>query len=147
FRRNGWAVQMSGGCLDNHFTQNNFITNTLDLVVHGRINNNTFDGNYWSEYNGYDLDRDGTGEVPHRPVKLYSYLLGKSPESIMLLRSFFVDLLNFAEKISPVFTPADVEDRKPLMRAVTVTWLPETTKRTSMDQWESWDQIRFYMPD
>lgn len=118
FKGNGWAVQMSGGCLDNEFTQNNFIGNTLDLVVNSRINNNTFNGNFWSEYSGYDLDRDGVGDVPHRPVKLFSYVLSQSPESIVLLRSFFIDLLNFSEKVSPVFTPENVLDQHPLMQAI-----------------------------
>ncbi len=118
FKRNGWAVQMSGGCLDNVFTQNNFLTNTLDLVVNSRVNNNTFDGNFWSEYTGYDLDKDGKGDVPHRPVKLYSYVLTQSPESIVLLRSFFIDLLNFSEKVSPVFTPENVLDNQPLIQAI-----------------------------
>lgn len=117
FRNNGWAVQMSGGCLDNNFTANNFETNTLDLVVNSKVNNNAFDGNYWSEYSGYDLNHDGIGDVPHRPVKLFSYVLNQSPESIVLLRSFFIDLMNLAEKISPVLTPVDVLDNQPLMQA------------------------------
>lgn len=118
FKGNGWAVQMSGGCLDNEFTQNNFIGNTLDLVVNSRVNNNTFNGNFWSEYRGYDLNRDGVGDVPHRPVKLFSYVLSQSSESIVLLRSFFIDLLNFSEKVSPVFTPENVLDQHPLMQAI-----------------------------
>ncbi|MEZ5041970.1 MAG: nitrous oxide reductase family maturation protein NosD [Saprospiraceae bacterium] len=118
FSRNGWAIQMSGGCLDNTFSQNNFLTNALDLVVKSRVNNNTFDGNFWSDYSGYDLDKDGAGDVPHRPVKLYAYVLTKSPESIVLLRSFFIDLLNFSEKVSPVFTPENVLDNQPLMKAI-----------------------------
>lgn len=118
FKRNGWAIQMSGGCLDNHFRRNNFMGNTLDLVVNSRVNNNTFDGNYWSEYHGYDLEKDGIGDVPHRPVKLFSYILEKAPESIVLLRSFFVDLLNFSEKVSPAFTPENVLDNQPLMQPV-----------------------------
>lgn len=118
FQGNGWAIQMSGGCLDNAFTRNNFLSNTLDLVVNSRVNNNTFNGNFWSEYNGYDLNRDGVGDVPHRPVKLYSYIQAQSPESIVLLRSFFIDLLNFSEKVSPVFTPENVLDQTPLMQAI-----------------------------
>ncbi len=118
FRANGWAIQMSGGCLDNNFTQNNFQTNTLDLVVNSQVNNNEFNGNYWSEYAGYDLDRDGLGDVPHRPVKLYAYVISRVPESIILLRSLFIDLLNFSEKVSPAFTPDKVIDTEPLMQAV-----------------------------
>ncbi len=118
FQSNGWAIQITGGCLDNHFSKNNFKYNTLDLVVHSRMNNNTFHGNFWSAYSGYDLDRDGVGDVPHRPVRLFSYILSKSPESIVLLRSLFIDLLNFSEKVSPAFTPENVWDDQPLMQPV-----------------------------
>ncbi len=118
FERNGWAIQISGGCLDNHFTNNNFTNNSLDLVVNSRVNNNTFNGNYWGEYTGYDLDRDGLGDVPHRPMKLFSHILTMAPESIILLRSFFVDLINFSEKVSPIFTPENVLDEAPLMQIV-----------------------------
>ncbi|MCB9284191.1 MAG: nitrous oxide reductase family maturation protein NosD [Lewinellaceae bacterium] len=116
FKRNGWAVQMTGGCIDNHFEANAFQSNALDMVVNSNVNNNTFNGNYWSEYTGYDLDRDGYGDVPHRPVKLFSYITSQTPETIVLLRSFFVDLLNFSEKVSPALTPANVADERPLMQ-------------------------------
>lgn len=119
FKSNGWAVQIIGGCEDNHFTGNDFLNNALDLVVNARVGSNTFDGNYWSEYNGYDLDRDGKGDVPHRPVKLFSFVLSQSPEAIVLLRSFFIDLLNFSEKVSPALTPDNVLDNQPLMRPTT----------------------------
>lgn len=115
FKSNGWALQMTGGCMENHFSGNAFISNALDMVVSSHVNDNTFDGNYWSEYTGYDLDRDGYGDVPHRPVKLFSYITSQTPESIVLLRSFFVDLLNFSEKVSPVLTPANVLDNRPLI--------------------------------
>lgn len=116
FSRNGWAIKMAGGCLDNEITQNNFRSNTLDLVLNSHVNNNTFSGNYWSEYTGYDLDKDGVGDVPHRPVKLFSYILDRTPEAIALLRSFFVRLMNFSEKVSPAFTPANVLDHQPHMQ-------------------------------
>lgn len=115
FLRNGWGLKISGGCLDNVVTHNDFMGNMLDLVVDGRVNNNTFNQNYWSEHTGYDLNHDGLGDTPYRPVKLFAYLLARSPESIVLMRSFFVDLLNFTEKISPAFTPENVLDHSPLM--------------------------------
>ncbi len=115
FAENGWAIKIAGGCLDNDFHENNFSRNMLDLVVNSHFNGNSFDGNYWGEYSGYDLDRNGVGDVPHRPVKLFAFILDRSPESIVLLRSLFIDLLNFAEKVSPVFTPTDVLDHQPKM--------------------------------
>lgn len=115
FNRNGWALKFSGGCEDNDISQNNFIDNSLDLVVNTKLSSNKFHNNYWSEYSGYDLDRDQVGDVPHYPVKLFSYVLDKAPEAIVLMRSLFVDVINFSEKISPVFTPKDVMDDSPLM--------------------------------
>lgn len=120
FKNNGWAMKIAGGCLDNAIHHNNFIGNTFELSVHSKVNNNTFDENYWSEYTGYDLDRDGVGDVPYRPVKLFSYIVGETPESIVLLRSSFIDLVNFSEKVSPVFTPKEVVDNKPAMRRWTI---------------------------
>lgn len=118
FSSNGWAVKIAGGCLDNDFTHNNFQGNAMDFVLNGRVNSNTFNENYWSEYTGYDLDRDQHGDVPHRPVKLFSYIVTRTPESIVLLRSLFIDLLNFSEKVSPAFTPEGILDEHPLMQPV-----------------------------
>jgi nitrous oxidase accessory protein len=113
---NGWAIKVSGGSYANIFTKNNFISNSFDLSYNSKMNDNEFVGNYWSEYAGYDLDRDGKGDVPYRPVKLFSYIVSQTPESIILLRSLFIDLLNFSERVSPVFTPDDLMDTAPLMR-------------------------------
>jgi len=118
FERNGWAIKFSGGCSANEITRNNFDNNSLDLVVASRLNDNAFHNNFWSNYSGYDLDKDNIGDIPHYPVKLFSYVLDQAPEAIVLLRSLFVDLLNFAEKVSPVFTPKEVFDPSPQMKRI-----------------------------
>ena len=116
FLRNGWAVKISGACYTNSFTKNDFMSNSLDLAYNSNINDNKFENNYWSEYTGYDLDKNGIGDVPYRPVKLFSYIVNKTPEALILLRSLFVDIINFSEKVSPVFTPDDLMDNKPLIK-------------------------------
>lgn len=118
FLRNGWAVKILGACYENEFIKNDFLYNAFDLAYQGKINNNKFENNYWSEYTGYDLDKDGIGDVPYRPVKLFSYVVNKTPETIVLLRSLFVDIINFSEKVSPVFTPDDLIDSKPYMQRI-----------------------------
>ena len=118
FIQNGWAVKVSGGCYANQFLANNFISNAFDVSYNAKVNDNSFSGNYWSEYTGYDLDKNGQGDVPYRPVKLFSYIVNKTPESIVLLRSLFVDIINFSEKVSPVFTPDDLVDSSPSMRVI-----------------------------
>jgi nitrous oxidase accessory protein len=115
FVRNGWALKFTGGCYTNIFKTNDFLHNAFDLSYNSRVNDNKFTQNYWSEYSGYDLDKDGVGDVPHRPVKLFSYVVNRTPESLVLLHSLFVDIINFSEKISPVFTPDNLKDNEPLM--------------------------------
>lgn len=118
FSKNGWALKVLGDCYDNNFTDNNFISNTFEVVTNATVSNNIFEHNYWTEYSGYDLNNDGIGDVPHSPVKLYTYLIERVPESIVLLRSLFIDLLNLAEKVAPVITPESLEDHKPAMKAI-----------------------------
>ncbi len=118
FIRNGWALKFTGGCYANVFEFNNFMHNAFDLSYNSRLNDNKFEANYWSEYTGYDLNKDGVGDVPFRPVKLFSYVVNQTPETLVLLRSLFVDIINFSEKVSPVFTPDNLKDNKPLMQPV-----------------------------
>jgi nitrous oxidase accessory protein len=118
FSRNGWAITIIGACYENVFSKNNFLNNALDLSYNSKINTNKFDNNYWSEYAGYDLDRNGIGDIPYRPVKLFSYIVHNTPETIILLRSMFVDIINFSEKVSPVFTPDNLIDANPLMQVI-----------------------------
>ncbi len=118
FLNNGWALKISGGCLNNKVKNNNFVSNTFDLSITKSNDENEFDNNYWSDYTGYDLDRNGIGDVPYRPVKLFNYVVNQTPEATVLLRSLFVDVINFSEKVSPVFTPKNVVDNEPLMKRI-----------------------------
>ncbi len=118
FSRNGWAIKIMGGCLDNIISNNNFLYNTFNISLSSNVNNNQFNGNYWSDYTGYDLDKDGTGDVPYRPVKLFNYVVNQTPEAMVLLRSLFIDIINFSEKVSPIFTPKKVVDNRPVMQKI-----------------------------
>ena len=119
FKSNGWAIKVRGACYTNTFIENNFLYNSFDIAYNSKVNDNLFDRNYWSSYTGYDLDKDGVGDVPYRPVKLFSYIVNRTPETIILMRSLFIDIIDFSEKVSPVFTPDDLLDNQPLTRKVT----------------------------
>ncbi|MBM3437029.1 MAG: nitrous oxide reductase family maturation protein NosD, partial [Bacteroidetes bacterium] len=118
FRMNGWALKMLGSCMDNRVTGNNFISNTFDVITNTTTNYNKYEHNYWSEYTGYDLDKDGIGDIPYKPVKLFNMIVSNLPVSIILLRSPFVGIINFAEKVTPSLTPPSLSDNSPLMKMI-----------------------------
>jgi nitrous oxidase accessory protein len=116
FTRNGWAINILGNCSGNEITGNNFIGNTFDVTTNTKNDRNNFTGNYWDQYTGYDLDRDGVGDVPFRPMKLFSYVIARVPEAIILQRSLLIDVINYAEKVVPAITPAELKDVSPAMK-------------------------------
>ena len=118
FINNGWAIKVRGACYTNIFKNNNFLYNSFDISYNSKINDNEFDKNFWSNYTGYDLDKNGIGDVPYRPVKLFSYIVNRTPETIILLRSLFIDIIDFSEKVSPVFTPDNLLDNNPLIKKI-----------------------------
>ncbi len=118
FLNNGWAIKVRGACYTNKFIKNNFLYNSFDISYNSKVNDNVFDGNFWSNYTGYDLNKDGVGDVPYRPVKLFSYIVNRTPETIILLRSLFIDIIDFSEKVSPVFTPDNLMDGNPSIKKI-----------------------------
>ena len=118
FQDNGWGMKIQASCMDNTIRSNNFISNTFDISTNGSLVLNTFDGNYWDEYEGYDLDKDHIGDVPFRPLSLFSVLVEKNPPTMLLYRSFIVSLLDRSEKIIPTLTPDNFIDEVPLMHAI-----------------------------
>jgi nitrous oxidase accessory protein len=118
FSKNGWALKLMANSMDNYFYDNNFVANSFDISTNSRQNFNTFEKNYWADYEGYDLDKDGYGDVPYRPVTMFSMMIESHPTSLVLLHSLFIDILNIAESIIPAITPEALTDPKPRMRMV-----------------------------
>jgi nitrous oxidase accessory protein len=117
FKENGWAIKVQASCEDNYFHNNNFTGNSFDVGTNGSISLNRFYNNYWDKYEGYDINKDGIGDVPYHPVSMYSMIVEENPNALMLLRSFTVQLLDKAEKAIPGLTPENLVDDKPLMKS------------------------------
>jgi nitrous oxidase accessory protein len=118
FRSNGWGLKIQSSCMDITVTKNNFIGNTFDVGTNGTLVLNTFDNNYWDKYDGYDLNKDKIGDVPYRPVSMYSMIVEKNPPAMLLFRSFITSLLDKTEKVLPSLTPEGLKDNHPLMKKV-----------------------------
>ena len=115
FQRNGWGVQVMANAQDTRFLDNRFEGNSFDVSTNGASAASVFQGNSWDRYAGYDLDRDGYGDVPFAPVRLFAFVVQQNEPALILLRSFFVSLLDAAERVAPVLTPATMLDRRPRM--------------------------------
>ncbi len=117
FLQNGWAVRLLGNSEEDVFTGNRFAGNAFNVSTNSTATTSSFDGNWWDAYRGYDLDRDGTGDVPFYPVRLFALVVEQHPPSLVLLRSPMVGMLDAAERVFPVLTPAALVDRHPLMHS------------------------------
>jgi len=66
---NYFGMYLQTGSGDNTFYHNNLINNTYTIHVFASFLSNTWHndhkGNYWSDYNGTDLDGDGIGDTPY----------------------------------------------------------------------------------
>ncbi|MDX5437330.1 MAG: right-handed parallel beta-helix repeat-containing protein, partial [Pontibacter sp.] len=118
FDRNGWAIRLLSSCADDVFKLNNFTGNSFDVSTNGNSTLNKFENNYWDKYTGYDLNKDQLGDVPYRPVSLYSMLVERVPPSVMFMRSFMVDLMDNIEKVLPSFIPENLVDEQPMMSKI-----------------------------
>jgi nitrous oxidase accessory protein len=77
---------------------------------------NRFSKNYWDKYEGYDIDKNGIGDVPYHPVSMYAMIVEQNPTTLILMRSFMVSLLDKAEKALPSLTPESLVDREPVIK-------------------------------
>jgi nitrous oxidase accessory protein len=118
FKSNGWAMKVQANCSENGFHHNNFFANTFDVATNGSLMLNHFYNNYWDKYEGYDMNRDRIGDVPFHPVSMYSMVIEQNENSVILLRSFMVSLLDKAEKAIPSLTPENLADNQPYMKPV-----------------------------
>ena len=115
FILNGTALDIKGNTLDSKIERNNFIANTFEVITNSRYNTNTYKNNYWSNYNGYDLNRDGTGDVAYRPVNVYAKVTKEIPAATIMLHSFIIQLLDVTERLFPTVIPAELVDHEPKM--------------------------------
>lgn len=96
---------------DNVFTGNAFIENEQSAATHGRgrLTSNAFAhdgwGNYWSDYNGFDLDDDGIGDLVYEPRSLYGAMLAREPNLRLFIHSPAQQAIEFTARALPELLP------------------------------------------
>jgi nitrous oxidase accessory protein len=129
---NDVAIQLFQSASDNTFEQNSFVENLSPIEVIGGHTSNHWQGqaggNYWSDYDGYDLDDDGFGDVPYRIYNVFQQLEGDYPRLRIFLYSPSAQALAVAERGFPVLRREPEIDEQPLMRAVPMSFRAMTDR-------------------
>ena len=101
----------------NIFKGNAFIDNLETIRVHGQgvASENHWEGNYYSDYEGFDRDRDGYGDFIHNH-DIYLDTLWMSNDWMLLFSgSPVVSVLNLLAKLAPISEPRRLmTDPKPV---------------------------------
>jgi len=127
FRRNlvaanDTAIQAFSSASGNTFSENDFISNLSPIEVIGRATETRWSesgrGNYWSDYQGYDLDENGVGDVPFKIQNVFERMEGNYPRLRIYLFSPASQALALSERIVPLIRGSGEYDRFPLMKPV-----------------------------
>lgn len=104
------GVELSGNTFIDNQIQVKYVSNKIqEWSVAG-------EGNYWSNYQGWDMDGDGKGDVPFEPNDGIDKLFWKYPEAKFLMDSPAVLLLRWVQEQFPVLKSPGVKDSNPLMK-------------------------------
>lgn len=119
--QNDLAVQINASCEGNSLIHNNFISNLSEVIMDGSAGATTTwsaggRGNFWSAYEGYDIDGDGVGDVPYQLQSIFEYLELDYPAVRFYLYSPASQLLAVAEKRLPILRKSTVEDPLPIFK-------------------------------
>lgn len=122
FAYNDIGVEMLPAVRHNEFFNNSFIENEEQVAIAGGgtpgINLWTvgMQGNYWSDYAGYDANGDGQGDMPYRAERLFENLMQRDPNLRLFLYSPATNALDFAAKAFPLVKPQPkLVDERPLV--------------------------------
>lgn len=106
----------------NSFSQNSFIDNLeqVSLTGTGTFSGNAFtvagEGNFWSDYAGYDADGDGLGDLPYVSQSLFENMMNHYPELRLFQLSPAQQAIDLAARAFPIFRPAPkFTDHAPLL--------------------------------
>jgi nitrous oxidase accessory protein len=105
FALNDTAVRLHSSEEGVEFVANDFESNAQVLEVEGGGDalGATFRNNAWSDYQGYDLDRNGIGDVPYQVKVLSSELSEREPSVRLYGGTATLALIDLVARASPVF--------------------------------------------
>ena len=104
---NGIGIRFLNDWTGNIFKQNQMVDNLTQVVVSGgkTANRNVWEGNYWSDYQGFDENADGTGDAPYEFYAYADRLWQDTPYAQFFKGSPMLEVLDFLERLAPFSEP------------------------------------------
>ncbi|AFQ45305.1 nitrous oxide reductase family maturation protein NosD [Desulfosporosinus meridiei] len=121
---NDVGLDLISSSTDNLFVGNNLIDNLQQVaMIAGLVGDgNAFfkdgQGNYWNDYRGFDLDRNGIGDIPYLSGDPFTYLMKKAPAVRLFLNSPAATALEFSERMFSIINIPKVKDQYPYAEPV-----------------------------
>ena len=89
--------------INNHFQSNLW---PVTIIGDGDPMNDTWWGNYWDDYEGFDRDGDGFGDTPHEFYAWADRIWMDLPQAKFFRNSPVLELLDFLERLAPFSSPS-----------------------------------------
>jgi nitrous oxidase accessory protein len=125
------GVHLWAGSIHNEAEGNDFVHNR-DQIRYVAARDEEWgkrQGNYWSNYAGWDADGDGVGDVPYQANDVVDRLTWKYPLVKLLLNSPAVHSLRLIAKQFPLLRSPSVVDKHPRIRPFHSDWSAWIDKR------------------
>ncbi|CAJ0707275.1 putative ABC transporter binding protein NosD [Ralstonia edaphis] len=124
------GVHLSAGSTRNVVQGNDFIGNREQVRYVGardeawgaRTAAERRQGNFWSDYLGWDRDGDGIGDLPYEANDVVDRLIWRHPGVQLLLASPAVQALRFVSRQFPILRVPSVVDAYPRMQPANPHW-------------------------
>lgn len=101
------AISIHGSVARTRITGNAFRDNHSQVRVDGgsTARSATWEGNVWDDYQGYDLDGNGIGDLPYELRSLSGHLQSRFPELAFFHGTPTLGLVDVAGQVMPMFRP------------------------------------------
>lgn len=133
---NDIGVLMMPAVKRNILRQNTFLDNLEQVGVKGggsnpgdELGGNGWDGNYWSDYVGYDATGEGVGDMAYHAESLFENIADRQPNLRLFFFSPAQQAIDFAAKAFPVIKPKpkltdEVPEMTPILPAAILHTAP-----------------------
>ncbi len=118
------GIHLSAGSFRNEVERNDFISNR-EQIRYVASRDETWgakEGNYWSNYVGWDRNGDGIGDVPYQANDVVDRLSWRHPMMKLLLASPAVQTLRLIGQQFPLLRAPSIVDPNPRMKPLHENW-------------------------